>query len=81
MVQAPRVNRSTVLEINRVSTAQGKQGKLEEKNPCQGKHKGFGHFAKTQGVWFAQVADSLISEIKLGETYFNICTEDFPRNV
>ena len=26
----------------------GKAGKMTKKNPCQGKHNEFGHFAKTQ---------------------------------
>ena len=34
---------------HRVPTAQGKQGKWSQKNPCQGKHRGFGNFVKTQG--------------------------------
>ena len=52
---------------NRVPTPQGKQGKLPKKNPCQGKHREFGNFAKTQGIWFAQVVNSL----------FDICRENF----
>ena len=27
----------------------GKTGKMAKKNPCQGKHREFGNFAKTQG--------------------------------
>ena len=44
--------------ICRVPTAQEKQGKWPKKNPCQGKHREFGNFAKTQGILFAQVLDS-----------------------
>ena len=33
-------------------------------NPGQVKHSGFGHFAKTQGIWFAQVVNSLILQVK-----------------
>ena len=47
----------------RVPTAQGKQGKWP-KNPCQGKHREFGNFAKTQGILFAQVVNSLILKVK-----------------
>ena len=48
----------------RVPTAQGKQGKWPKKNPCQGKHREFGNFPKTQGIWFAQVVNSLILKVK-----------------
>ena len=34
------------------------------KSPCQGKHREFGNFAKTQGIWFAQIVDSLILKLK-----------------
>ena len=33
-------------------------------NPCQEKHREFGNFAKTQGIWFAQVVNSLILKVK-----------------
>ena len=38
----------------------------KEKNPCQGKHteREFGNFAKTQGIWFVQVVNSLILQVK-----------------
>ena len=36
----------------------------QKRNPCQGKHREFGHFAKTQGIWFAPDVDSLILEAK-----------------
>ena len=32
--------------------------------PCQGKHRELGNFAKTQGIWFAQVVSSLILKVK-----------------
>ena len=32
--------------------------------PCQGKHREFGNFAKIQGIWFAQVVNSLILKVK-----------------
>ena len=48
-VSAPmKVLKYTSYGINRIPTAQGKQGKWQ-KNPCQGKHREFGNFAKTQG--------------------------------
>ena len=42
----------------------GKTGKMARRIPCRGKCKEFGNFAKTQGIWFAQVVNSLIVEIK-----------------
>ena len=33
----------------------GKTGKMAKTNHCQGKHREFGNFAKTQGILFAQV--------------------------
>ena len=42
----------------------GKTGKMAKKNPCQGKHGEFGNFAKTQGIWFSQVVNSLILKVK-----------------
>ena len=42
----------------------GKTGKMAKKNPCHGKHREFGNFAKTQGIWFAQVVNSLIKSAK-----------------
>ena len=43
--------------------ATGKTGKMAKIIPCQGKHREFGNFAKTQGIWFAQVVHSLILKI------------------
>ena len=37
---------------------------MAKTNPCQGKHREFGNFAKTQGIWFAQVVNSLILKVK-----------------
>ena len=37
---------------------------MTKKNPCQGKHRGFENVAKTQGIWFAQVVNSLILKVK-----------------
>ena len=31
--------------------------------PCQEKHREFGNFAKTHGIWFAQVVNSLILKV------------------
>ena len=47
----------------RVPTAQGKPGKWPKKFR-QGKHREFGNFAKTQGILFAQVVNSLILKVK-----------------
>ena len=44
----------------RVPTAQGKQGKWPKKIPV----REFGNFAKTQGILFAQVVNSLILKVK-----------------
>ena len=41
----------------------GKTGKMAQKNPCQGKHGEFGNFAKTQGILFAQVVNSLMPKV------------------
>ena len=49
--------------INRVPTAQGKQGKLPKKFR-QGKHREFGNVVKTQVVFFAQVVNALILKVK-----------------
>ena len=35
-----------------------------QKNPCQGKHREFGNFGKTQGIWFAQFVNSLTLTVK-----------------
>ena len=42
----------------------GKTGKMTQKNPSQGKHREFGNFAKTQGILFGQVVNSLILKVK-----------------
>ena len=43
----------------------GKTGKIAKtKFPVQGKHREFGNFAKTQGIWFAHVVNSLILKVK-----------------
>ena len=42
----------------------GKTGKMAKKNTCQGKHREFGNVAKTQGIWFAHVINSLILTVK-----------------
>ena len=47
----------------RVPTAQGKQGKWQNKFR-QGKHREFGNFVKTQGILFAQVVNSLMPKVK-----------------
>ena len=36
----------------------------DQKNPCQGKHREYGNFAKTQGILFPQVVNSLILKVK-----------------
>ena len=42
----------------------GKTGEMAQKNPCQGRHREFGSFAKTQGILFAEVVNSLILKVK-----------------
>ena len=49
--------------MSRVPTAQGKQGEMANKNPCPGKPREFGNFAKGQGIWFAQVVNTLIVKV------------------
>ena len=39
-------------------------GKMAKNNPCQGKHREFGNFARKQGILFAQVLNSLILKVK-----------------
>ena len=58
----PAIARFTL--IDRVPTAQENQGNWLQKIPCLGKHGGFGGFAKTQGILFAQVVNSLIPKVK-----------------
>ena len=43
--------------------------------PCEGKHREFGNFAKTQGIWFAQVVNSLILKLK----YISIFAAKIPK--
>ena len=49
--------------VSQGTHATGKTGIMAKKNPCQGKHREFGNFAKTQGSWFAQVVNSLILKV------------------
>ena len=42
----------------------GKTGKMAKIIPCQGKHREFGNFAKTQEILFAQVVNSLVLKVK-----------------
>ena len=66
-VQGCQVWGSLDKALGRVPTAQGKTGKtgkMAKINPCQGKHRNFGKFAKTRGIWFAQVVISLILKLK-----------------
>ena len=41
-----------------------RKGKMAQQIPCQGKHREFGNFAKTQGIWFPQVVNSLTLRLK-----------------
>ena len=50
--------------LNRVPTAQGKQGKWPKQNSCPGKHTEIWNLAKTQGIWLACVVNSLILSVK-----------------
>ena len=36
----------------------------QKNNPCQGKHREFGNFVKTQGILLAQVVNVLILKVK-----------------
>ena len=52
-----------------MSTGQGTHGtgktvKMAKIIPCQGKHREFGNFAKTQGILFTQVVNYLILKVK-----------------
>ena len=55
--------------------AQGKQGKWPKRISCQGKHREYEHFAKAQGILFAQVVNSLI--LKVIEGYCDIFSKFF----
>ena len=63
-----RVWYSSHIEANYQGThGTGKTGKMAKKNPCQGKHREFGNFAKTgktQGILFAQVVNSMMPKVK-----------------
>ena len=73
---APCTSRGYLVRISsvRVPMPQGKQGKWKKKNPCQGKHREFGNFAKTQEIWFAQIFKFPVPKSK---KYFGICSENF----
>ena len=43
---------------------QRENSEMAKKNPWQGKHRAFGNVAKTQGILFAQVVNSLILKVK-----------------
>ena len=53
-----------LIYVYQCTLATGKTGKMAKKIPCQGKHRESGNFAKTQGIWFAQVVNSLILKVK-----------------
>ena len=61
----------------------GKTGKMAKEIPCQGKHREFGNFAKTQGIEeFCQntgnfVCSSCKFPYSKGSRYFNNCCENF----
>ena len=57
-----------------------KTGKMTKKNPCQGKHREFGNFAKTQGSLFAQVVNSLILKVKDTAIFAAKISIFFPRS-
>ena len=58
---------------------------MTQKNPCQGKHREFGNFAKTQGkhgIRFAQVVNSMILKVKdilrfAANSFFNLDKDSF----
>ena len=66
------------VSIFRVPTAQGKQGKRPKLNPCQGIHREFGNFAKTQGIWFAQIVNSLILKVTDNSIFAVKISKKFP---
>ena len=47
-------------------------GKMAKNIPCQGKHREFGNFVKTQGILLAQVVNALILKVKV-----LLCLPDF----
>ena len=56
------------LNLIRVPTARGKQGKWQQQKKLSGKTQGIWKFCqntgKTQGIWFAQVVNSLILKVE-----------------
>ena len=55
----------SLLALNRVPTAQGKQGKWPKRFPVRGKNREIcQNTGKTQGILFAQVKNSLILQVK-----------------
>ena len=56
--------KSTVFCYLQGNHGTGKTGKMAKKNPCQEKHREFGNSAKTLGILFAQVINSLILKVK-----------------
>ena len=58
MAQGERTFTGTGYPRHRENRENGKQ------NPSQEKHREFGNFAKTQGIWFAQVVNSKILKVK-----------------
>ena len=53
----------------------GKTGKMTKINSGQGKHRESGNFAKTQGILFAQVVNSLILKVKNIATFAAIISK------
>ena len=50
--------------MNRVPTAEGKQGKRNKKIPVRELHREFRNFTKTHRILFAEVVNSLILKVK-----------------
>ena len=55
----------------------GKTGEMAKNNPCQVKHREIGNFAKTHGIWFAQVVNSLILKVKDISIFATKISENF----
>ena len=55
---------SVDLKVNQGPHCTGKTGKITKIIPCQGKHREYVNFAKTQGILFTPSCKSLILKVK-----------------
>ena len=75
---APIENHGTGYLLHRENRENMENGK---KNPCQGKHREFENFAKTRGIWFAQVVNSLFPKVKDISKIFQSAAKISPKKI